>query len=143
MSQLAHYSPLNDLWNLHDDFASLFSKGALKNTQFSPRVEISENEEAYTIEAELPGLEKDDVKIALRDGVLSFSGKKEFRKEENKKKEHYFKSEFYYGTFERSFHLPDSIDAEKVQARMDKGVLKILLPKLEEKKPKDIQIDIA
>jgi len=93
----------------------------------TPRIDVKENEEAVTIEAEIPGLEEKDVSISLRDGVLSMKGEKKVERDEEK--DNYHITERSYGRFERSFRVPSTVDEENVAASVDKGVLKIVLPK--------------
>jgi HSP20 family protein len=96
-----------------------------------PSVEVKELADRYEITAELPGIDEKDVELSLQDGVLTVKGeKKSERKEE---KENLFVSERSYGTFMRSFRVPENVDADRVAAEFEKGVLKITLPKAPEK----------
>jgi HSP20 family protein len=92
-----------------------------------PELDVHENTTSVSIEAELPGVEEKDVSVTLADGVLTIKGEKKQSKEE--KTENYHLTERSYGTFERSLQLPDSIDESKVEAKFDKGVLKITAAK--------------
>jgi len=103
-----------------------------------PLVNIEENDDTFIISAELPGLDKKDVKITFKDGSLCLSGKKEKVKEESGKNFH--RNEREYGTFSRSFSIPNKIKTDKIEANFDKGVLTILLPKAEDVKPQEIKI---
>jgi HSP20 family protein len=93
-----------------------------------------------TIQAELPGLKKEDVKINVREGVLTLSGEKKFSDE--KRKDNYYRIERSYGAFARSFTLPNTVDAEKIQASMKDGVLRLMIPKKPEAKEREISIQV-
>jgi len=96
----------------------------------APAVDIAESEKAYEITAELPGLEEKDIEVKLANGGLTIKGEKQEEKEEKKKD--YYLHERRFGSFERSFQLPDGVDADKVEASFKKGVLKVTLPKTPE-----------
>ena len=98
---------------------------------FSPSMDVTETDGQLEVTAELPGLDEEDVEVSLTDGVLTIKGeKKSETKEEDKDRSHY-RLERSYGSFRRSFQLPPEIDAEKVSASFDKGVLKIAIAKTE------------
>ncbi len=105
-----------------------------------PAIDISENKEALLIKAELPGLDVKDVHITTSGNILTIKGEK--KGEQEKKEEHYYCSERYRGSFQRSIKLPGNIQEDKVDAAFEKGVLKITLPKTEETKKKEIEIKI-
>src|SRR5574341_596718 len=88
---------------------------------YSPRVDVSENKENFVVRAELPGLKKEDVKLSLKDNVLTLSGEKRY--EEKRDEENYHWREAHYGKFERSFRLTDGIDRSKITADYKDGVL--------------------
>jgi HSP20 family protein len=92
-----------------------------------PEVDVRENATAIIVEAELPGVEEKDISVTLSNGILSIKGEKKQDKEE--KTENYYLAERSYGAFERSLQLPDSVDETKVDAKFDKGVLKITASK--------------
>ena len=95
-----------------------------------PRVDVIEREKEYCIKAEMPGLSEKDVEVTVSDGRLTIRGeKKEERQEE---KENYYLSERSYGSFQRSFQLPDTVDKDKIEATSKNGVLTIRLPKTEQ-----------
>jgi HSP20 family protein len=93
----------------------------------APVVDVVESEKAFEITAELPGMDEKDIEVKVVDGSLSIKGEKQEEKEE-KKKEYYLR-ERRFGSFERSFELPDSVDADKIEAAFKKGVLTVTLPK--------------
>lgn len=106
----------------------------------TPEVDVVEKDDAFEISAELPGLAEDDIEVSVSDGVLTLKGEKKEEKEETKKG--YRLSERRYGSFERSFRLPEGVDEDKIEANFDKGVLRLLLPKTADaaKQPKRISI---
>jgi HSP20 family molecular chaperone IbpA len=109
---------------------------------FLPATDIVETEDQLVLTAELPGLEKKDVEITVDEGVLTLRGEKfEEKKEDEDKKFHLF--ERTYGSFQRSFTLPRGVDAGKITAEFDKGVLKVFLPKTAEAKVKGRKVEIA
>jgi HSP20 family protein len=108
-----------------------------------PTVDIRENEKEFVYEAELPGIGENDIQLTVRNGVLSLIGEKKSERDENK--DTYHLVERSYGSFERSFPLPDSADEEKIAADFNKGVLRIVVPKRAEavKSEKSIPIGKA
>jgi HSP20 family protein len=106
-----------------------------------PLADITEDEKEYLIKAELPELKREDVKVTVENGVLIISGERKFEKEEKKRKFH--RVERGYGTFMRSFTLPDDADASKVKAEFKNGLLTVHLPKSERAKPKQIEVNVA
>jgi len=156
-----HRDPFNDL---HNQISKAFNSDVFKSVDFSPKINLSEDENNYYIHADLPGMNKDQVKMELSDNnhVLTISGERESiidnsdnnnndTKDDNKNKENsnkrntkkYSKIECSYGKFSRSFTLPENADINKIQARLENGVLEVHLPKLEPTKKeqrKTIQI---
>jgi HSP20 family protein len=109
--------------------------------EWSPLVDITEDDKEYVIKAELPEVKKEDVKLSIHDDVLSISGERKYEKEEKGKK--YHRVERAYGSFTRSFTLPDDADAAKIAAEYKDGVLKVHLPKSEKAKPKSIEVKVS
>ena len=107
---------------------------------WSPSVDISETKDDFVVKAELPGLEAKDVNVSISGDILTVKGEK--KAEEEEKDEHYHRIERYSGSFQRVFHLPSGVKADKVKATFDKGVLKVTLPKVEEAKKKEIEVKI-
>jgi HSP20 family protein len=116
-------------------------KEALTVAEWSPLVDIEESEKEYVIKAELPEIKKEDVKVTVENDVLTITGERKFEKEEKGKK--YHRVERSYGSFARSFALPEDADGTKVSAEYKDGVLRIHLPKSEKAKPKTIEVKIA
>jgi HSP20 family protein len=92
-----------------------------------PAVDVAEKDKAYEITAELPGMDQSDLDVKLVNGVLTIKGEK--KQETEEKKKNYYVSERRYGSFERSFQVPDGVDADKIEASFNKGVLTVVLPK--------------
>jgi len=95
----------------------------------TPRAEFTESEKAYELIAELPGIDEKDVEVNLANEILTVRGKRESRREEKDEKRHWYLSELSYGNFERAFRVPEDVDATKIEAKFDKGVLTVTLPK--------------
>lgn len=113
----------------------------LKGGELFPTVDITETPQEYTVRAEIPGMKKEDTKISVNNNVLTISGeKKSETKHEDKK---YHRVESYYGSFQRSFVLPDAIKADKVAASYKDGVLTVTVPKSEEGKEKTVEIKVT
>lgn len=106
-------------------FPALF--GDSETAMVMPKVDVRENGGAITVEAELPGMEEKDVDVTLRDGILTIKGEK--KSERTTKEDDYHMSERSYGSFQRSFRVPDSVDHENISAKLEKGVLHVTLPK--------------
>jgi len=116
-------------------------KEALTVAQWSPLVDITEDEKEYLIKAELPEMKKEDVRLTVENDVLAISGERKFEKEEKGRK--YHRVERAYGSFVRSFSLPENADGSKVTADFKEGMLQVHLPKSEKAKPKAIEIKVG
>ena len=110
-------------------------------SEWAPAVDITEDDRGYLIKAELPEVKKEDVKVTVENGILSISGERKFVKEDKDKK--YHRIERAYGSFSRSFGLPEDADTEKVEAKFSDGVLHVLVAKSEAAKPKQIEVKVA
>jgi HSP20 family protein len=95
---------------------------------FTPSVNTREGEFAYHIDVDLPGVKKEDIKVDVKDGVLTISGERKFKNEV--KEEDYYKIETSFGKFSRTFTLPEDADVENIEASSDNGVLEVVIPKL-------------
>ncbi|MBW7973838.1 Hsp20/alpha crystallin family protein [Bradyrhizobium sp. BR 10289] len=126
--------PFRSLARLERDFPKSIS---------APAVDVAESDTAYDITAELPGFDEKNIDIKVTNGGLTIKGEK--REETEEKKKDYYVSERRYGTFERSFTLPEGVNADKIEATFKNGVLKIVLPKTEEaqKPAKTINVKAA
>lgn len=145
--ELVPWKPSREMTTLRREMDNLltrfFGKSSLAEAwgeEWSPSMDIAETENSIVVKAELPGLEAKDVDVSISGDVLTIKGEK--RKEQEEKGGHYHFTERYYGSFQRSFRLPTSIQPEKVEATFEKGVLKVTLPKTEEAKKKEIKIKV-
>jgi len=123
------------------DIPSGFGNGrkeSLTIAEWSPSVDILENEREYVIKAELPEIDQKDVKVTVQNGILTLSGERRFEKEEKGKK--YHRIERSYGSFIRSFDLPEDADADHVDAKFSEGVLTVHVTKSKEATAKEIEI---
>lgn len=116
-------------------------KEAMIVADWTPSVDISETTAEYLIKAEIPDVKKEDVKVMLEDGVLTIQGVRRHEQEEKGKKFH--RIERSYGSFVRTFSVPDAVEAEHVKAEFKDGVLNLHLPKSEKAKPKTIEVKLA
>jgi|DewCreStandDraft_4_1066084.scaffolds.fasta_scaffold01070_40 HSP20 family protein len=124
-----------------DFFDSFFNSDLLPATEkLSPAVDIEEDKDKYILKADLPGMKQDDIKVEVDDGVLKIYGERKTEKKEEDKEKKYHYYERSYGAFERRFVLPSDIDSDKIDAKYENGVLEILIPKTESKKPKEIKV---
>jgi HSP20 family protein len=108
-------------------------------SHWAPALDVYQDKDQFTVVAELPGLKKEDIELSLHDGVLTISGE---RKQEKKGEEGY-KNERLFGRFQRSVTLPASVDGNKVKATYQDGILKVVLPKADEAKPKQIEVSVG
>lgn len=121
--------------------ASDGQKESMALADWVPAVDVLETDTEFQIRAELPGIEKEQVSLAVEEGVLTISGRREQEKEENGKR--YHKIERAYGSFARSFTVPDIVDQHKVSAEFKNGVLTVRLPKSEKARPKSIEVKVS
>jgi len=125
-----------------NQFVNELDKGfSFETGGFNPRVDISEDDNNIFVHAELPGLVKEDVKVSLNEErILTIKGEK--KKESVEENKNYIRSERIYGSFERSFVLPENIDIEKVDAKFNDGLLELVIQKKEPEKPKEVEIKV-
>jgi len=107
---------------------------------WAPQVDIYEDENHVVVSAALPGMAQEDISVNIENNTLTISGERKFANEE--KKDRFTRVEQFYGNFTRSFALPNTIDQEKIEATMDKGILSVTLPKREETKPRSIKVKV-
>ena len=117
------------------------SRELLTMADWAPSVDITETDTAYVIKGEIPGVNKEDVKVNIEDGMLTMSGERKQEKEEKDKKFH--RIERSYGSFMRSFRLPDNVDETAVKAEFKDGMLNVTLPKSAKAKAKSINVSIT
>jgi len=140
--KLTPWEPFRELDDLFRRYTAPGGRSLLHADQreWSPTADISETEKEYLIKAELPEVKREDVKVTLENGVITISGERKQEKEE--KSQHEIRVESMYGSFSRSFSLPENIDPAGVRAEAKDGVLRIRIPKTEAAKPKTIAIDV-
>ena len=148
---LARWSPWKDLEELEKRLSTAYGrvpvsassekKEAITVAEWSPLVDITEDDKEYVIKAEIPEMKKEDIKINVHDEVLTITGERKYEKEEKGRK--YHRVERSYGSFLRSFSLPEDADGTKIIAEYKDGVLKVRLPKSEKAKPKTIEVKIG
>ena len=143
---LVKLNPWREMDVFSNRFNRFFDGSCLPTTRFgddglrnwSPAVDIYDNDEKITIKAELPGVDKDNIHVDVKDGVLTLTGERSYDNEI--KEENYHRKETFSGKFYRSFALTDGLNPEKIAANYKDGILKIEVPRAEEKKPKKIDI---
>jgi HSP20 family protein len=150
MNALTRWDPFKEMDELQRRLGSLFSlapqrvangKEEMTVAQWLPLVDITEDDKEYLIKAELPEVKKDEVKVTVENGVLTISGERKFEKEEQNKR--YHRIERAYGSFTRSFAVPDDADDAKVGAEFKDGVLTVRLAKSEKARPKSIDVKVS
>jgi HSP20 family protein len=146
-TRIVQWNPFHDLEQMHDRLASLFADGHSRNGRelstaeaWAPTVDIIENESAYLVTAELPGVRKEDIQITLEDGLLTLAGER--KQEQTEKTRKFHRIERSYGAFSRSFSLPKNVDAEKIEARFRDGVLAVAVAKSETARPRHIEVRV-
>ena len=151
MNTLAHWNQYREMEALQNTLGSLFKRAQaprpegqeepMRVADWAPLVDISEDPKEYLIKAELPEVKREDLKISMQDGVLTLTGDRKFEKEENGKK--YHRVERAYGSFVRTFSLPDDASPGKVSAEFKDGVLRVHLAKDKKAKPQQIEVSVA
>ena len=152
LNKVTTWNPLREMDEAQNRLSRFFFGGfpnrmgsgeipSLAVADWSPEVDISEDDHGYLLKADLPEMKKDDVRVTVEDGILSVSGERKSEKEDLKKKFH--RVERCFGTFRRSFTLPEDTDSTKVTAEFRDGVLKVHLPTTTIPKSKAIQVKVA
>jgi HSP20 family protein len=143
---LVRWKPRNDLFGLDmldrffspDEFGYPISNS---NSNWLPSTDITEDKNGYKVTLELPGLDRENIEVKLEDRILTVKGE---RKEEKESKESRFhKIERHYGSFVRTFRLPESVKSDKIEAKFKNGLLSIDIPKADEVKPKEIEVKVS
>lgn len=143
---LVKWEPMRDLENMFDRYTRSMGLPAsgvqelMTTADWTPRVDISETDNAFSIQAEIPGIRKEDVKVNLEEGVLSIQGERKEEKEEKGKRFH--RIERSYGSFYRSFTLPENIDKAKIKATFHDGMLQLQIPKTKTVSAKAIEVKV-
>ena len=152
MNKLTTWNPLREMEETQNRLSTFFggiptipirfpkNGGSFKLADWSPLVDIIEDDHEYLFKGDLPEMKKDDVKVTIENGILYISGERRAEKEEKKKKFH--RLERFFGTFERRFAVPDDADPTKIVAEFCDGVLQVHLPKRPMPKPKTIAVKV-
>jgi HSP20 family protein len=152
MATVTRWDPFQDLRSAQDELAQMSptlahalglhaqqqGSGQATTTAWAPALDISERKDAYLVTVELPGIDADDLQVTLEDGLLTIQGERHFAQESSEQQFH--RVERRYGAFRRSITLPAQVQAEQIEASFENGVLQIVVPKMEEAKPKRIQV---
>jgi len=138
MTLITRIDPFRELANLFENFAEGTGKDQLMAGSFVPPVDIYEDEHNLVLKLEIPGVSEADLDIQVENNTLTVKGERKFEKEE--KEENFHRVERRYGSFLRTFRLPNTVDTETVEANYEKGVLRINLAKKAEAKPKQIKV---
>lgn len=144
---IVRYNPFRELRTMQEQMNRLLDLAwnreageELKEGVWQPPVDIYEDEESVVIKAEVPDIDQKDIEVRIEDNTLMLKGERKL--DQSIQKENYHRVERCYGPFQRSFSLPTTIDQEKIKANCERGVLTIILPKREEKKPKQITVEV-
>jgi HSP20 family protein len=151
MNALSRWDPFREIDELQSRLSTLFGRAPVRKegereekmtlVDWAPLVDVIEHEKEYVIKAELPEIKREDVKVTVQDDVLTISGERTREKEEKGKKFH--RIERAYGSFSRSFTLPEDADPAKVSAEFKNGVLNVHLNKSEKAKPKTVEVTVT
>ena len=148
MMDLIRWNPWNELVSLRERMNRVFDDSLFRSDRredsfamgtWSPAVDMFEKDDTVVIKAELPGLDKKDVSLDLQNGVLTLKGERKYENEV--KEENYYRREMSCGKFIRSFSLPADVDADKIKAEFQNGLLTVEVPKPEAHKPKQIKVN--
>jgi HSP20 family protein len=148
MMDLIRWNPWNELVSLRERMNRVFDDSLFRSDRredsfamgtWSPAVDMFEKDDTVVIKAELPGLDKKDVSLDLQNGVLTLKGERKYENEV--KEENYYRREMSCGKFIRSFTLPADVDADKIKAEFQNGLLTVEVPKPEEHNPKQIKVN--
>jgi HSP20 family protein len=150
MSNITRWNPISEFEDMMNRYNRMFGlartngeregKDLFSRSDWAPAVDIKETPEAFMVEAELPGMSKDDVKVTVHDGVLTIQGERKSEEETKDKKLH--RIERFYGSFMRRFTLPDNADENSVKANFKDGLLTLSIQKAEPKEPKAIEVEV-
>ena len=148
MAGIVRWDPFRDMVTLRDRMDRLFEDSLTRARDrgeedfgtgaWAPAVDIYETSDSLVIKAEIPGIDKKDVSIEVKDNTLRLKGTR--KQEKDVKEENYHRMECCYGSFQRTFTLPATVDQEKISATFKNGMLEVKLPKKEEKKPRQVEI---
>ncbi|HEY6645105.1 Hsp20/alpha crystallin family protein [Povalibacter sp.] len=140
---ITRWEPFREVEEMFRQYSPFFGRAMRRNANdgdWTPVADITETDKEYVIKAELPEVKKEDVKITLENGVITLSGERRQQKEE--KGENEIRIESYYGTFSRSFSLPENVDPKSVRAESKDGVVRIRIPKMPTATAKAVAIEV-
>lgn len=150
MNAITQWNPFRELEEMHNRLSSIFDRSSLLSrdgkkeaiaaAEWLPLVDITEDDQHYNVKAELPEMKREDIKVGVDNGVLTISGERKQEKEEKNKKFH--RVERSYGSFVRSFSLPDDANPEQVNASYRDGVLHVKIHKSENAKPRQVEVKV-
>ena len=146
---VASWPVFDRLTNLRDELERLFespleqfARGSqLLNGGWGPALDVYEDKDNLTVKAELPGMKREEIEVSLHDGALTISGER--KSEKKAEKGEVYRSERFFGRFQRTVALPSPVAADKVKANYKDGILTVTLPKTEEAKPKQIDVNVG
>jgi len=141
---IIRWEPLREVDEMLRQYSPFFSRALRRNGseagEWTPVADISETEKEYVIKAQLPEVRKEDVKVTLDNGVITIAGERKYEKEQKDATE--IRVESFYGTFSRSFSLPENIDAKGIRAETKDGVLRVRIPKMQAAEPQAVSIEV-
>jgi HSP20 family protein len=143
---IVKWDPFGEMEDMFDRYTKAVgwprrgSQELMATGDWAPRVDISETDHEFIIKAEIPEVGKEDVKVTVDNNVLTIRGERKQEKDEKGKKFH--RVERYYGTFARSFTLPENVEQAKIEASFKEGVLNLRLPKTEKVRAKEIEVKV-
>lgn len=140
---ITRWEPFREMEDMLRQYSPFFTRALRRNGEggeWSPVADISETDKEYLIKAELPEVKKEDVKVTLDKGVITISGERRHEKEQKDANE--IRVESFYGTFSRSFSLPENVDAKAVRAETKDGVLRVRIPKTQAAAEKPVSIEV-
>jgi len=138
---LIKFEPLRELENWNERIHKFFNDFPSADFNYYPHIDIYDDEKNIYVDAEIPGVKKDNIKITLQDNILTITGEKK-KETEEKNNKNFYRSERVYGSFTRSFNLPDDINPDSVDAKFDNGILNIQISKSQPKKINEKFIEI-
>jgi len=144
MTTMSRFNPFGDLRRLEATlfepfFRYPFVQEEMRSSAWNPPVDVLEENDKIFVKVEVPGIDEKDIRVTFEDGLLTVSGERQFERKDDR---NYHRIERAYGSFTRTFTLPRSVDANQIRADYRNGVLEIEIPKKEESRPKQIQVNI-
>jgi HSP20 family protein len=147
MATMTRWDPFQDALTLREAMSQLFDESVVspvngrRGQGFVPALDLSETSDAYTVELAVPGLKAEDIDITIENSVLTVRG--EVKQEKDERKRNYHRIERRYGAFTRTVGLPTSVRSDSITAELKDGILRLEIPKSEERKPRKISVAVA